>query len=126
MCLPGGFIGSFRKLLPATLFSTRATPRQYFTQGFEHFFLRYGALRLGLLLQMLFAAFFRFRKLGADDQILDGDFTAGAARFDRDARLSVHRQSGLQPRSRPGLGHQRARAFGVLMNPKASNASFLM
>jgi hypothetical protein len=31
-------------------------PRQHFTHGFEHFFLQYGALRLGLLLQMLFAA----------------------------------------------------------------------
>jgi|SRR6516162_991818 len=51
-------------LARATLFSTRAMPRQHFTHGFKQFFLRYGALRSGLLLQMLFAAFFRFRKLG--------------------------------------------------------------
>jgi hypothetical protein len=68
---------------------------EHLAHGLDHFVFRHGALRLRLLLQMLFAAFFRFRKLGANDQILDGDFTVGAAGFDRDARLSVYRQSGL-------------------------------
>src|SRR5262249_2624547 len=44
--------------------------------GLDYFFFRHRALRLRLLLQMLFAAFFRFRKFGADDQILDRDFAA--------------------------------------------------
>src|SRR5262249_60725263 len=37
-----------------------------------------------------------------------------AARLDRDVRLSVHRQSSLQPRPRPGFGARRARARGIL------------
>ena len=31
-------------------------------------------LRLGLFLQIVVAAFFQLRQLGADDQVLDGDF----------------------------------------------------
>ena len=54
-----------------------AVTRQHFAHSLDHFSFRHGALRLGLLLQMLFAAFFLFGKLGADDQVLDGDFAAG-------------------------------------------------
>ena len=70
--------------------STLAQPvtRQHFAHGIDQLCFRYRALCLRLLLQMLFAAFFRFGKFGADDQILDRDF---AARFfvgtlDDDAR----------------------------------------
>jgi len=50
---------------------------EHLAHRLDHFFFRHGALRLGLLLQMLFAAFFLFGKLGANDQILDRDFTTG-------------------------------------------------
>ena len=47
---------------------------QHRADGFDQLRLRHGALRLGLLLQMLLAAFFQLGELGADDQILDNDF----------------------------------------------------
>src|SRR6202035_981501 len=50
---------------------------QHGADGFDQLRLRHGALRFGLLLQMLLAAFFQLSELGADDQILDRDFALG-------------------------------------------------
>ena len=68
--------------------SPAGVTRQYLAHRFDQLRFWHLALRLRLFLQMLFAAFFRFRKLGADDQVFDRDF---AARFlvgalDDDAR----------------------------------------
>src|SRR5215469_6286188 len=68
--------------------SAQTVAGEHFAHRIDQLRLWNGALGLRLLLQMLFAALFRFRQFGADDQILDGDF---AARFfvgalDDDAR----------------------------------------
>jgi hypothetical protein len=47
---------------------------QHGADGFDQSRLRHGALRFGLLLQMLLAAFFQLGELGGEDQILDRDF----------------------------------------------------
>ena len=51
--------------------------RQHLAHRFDEFFLGHAALRLGLLLQMLVAALFELGELGADGEILDGDFALG-------------------------------------------------
>src|SRR5580692_2099889 len=66
--LVSGFAGSARRELMAG---------QHGADGFDQLCLRHGALRFGLLLQMLLAALFQFGELGADDQILDGDLALG-------------------------------------------------
>src|SRR5580704_3145378 len=61
---------------------------QHGADGFDQLRLWHGALRLGLLLQMLLAAFFQLGELGADDQVLDGDLALGllVGALDDDAR----------------------------------------
>ena len=61
---------------------------QHLAHRFDQFLLGDGELRFGLLLQMLLAALFQLRQLGADDQVLDGDFALGllVGALDDDAR----------------------------------------
>src|SRR5580704_1367013 len=49
---------------------------QHGADGFDQLRLRHRALRLGLLLQMLLAAFFELGELGADDEVFDYDLWA--------------------------------------------------
>ena len=52
-------------------------PREHLAHRFDQLGLRHRALRLGLFLQMLLAAFFQLGQLGADDQVLDRDLALG-------------------------------------------------
>src|SRR5712692_750936 len=66
-------------------------PRQNFAHRVDELVLGHGELRLGLLLQVVVAVLAQPRDLGAENEVLDLDFTLGffIAALDHDARAAA-------------------------------------